>query len=110
MTVVLASFLAVHGLIHLLGFGKAFGLARLPQLTQPIGPLVGLLWLMAALLFLAAAASTFVWLRWWWALAGYRSFGPVRLASRGEGRWHEPREYTYIELTLDDVQYNLRSR
>jgi len=68
MIVVFASFLAIHGLIHLLGFAKAFGLARLPQLTQPIGPLVGLLWLMAALLFLAAAASIFVWPRWWWGL------------------------------------------
>ena len=35
----------------------------------------------------------------------------VRLASGGEGRWHEPgQEYTYIELTIDDVQYNVRSR
>jgi len=49
--------------------------------------------------------------RWSTPLASYRSFGPVRLASGGEGRWHEPgRDYAYIELTLDDVQYNLRSR
>ena len=40
-----------------------------------------------------------------------RAFGPVRLASGGEGRWHEPGgEYAYIELTIDDVKYNLRSR
>ena len=26
--------LGAHGLIHLLGFAKAFGLAALPQLTQ----------------------------------------------------------------------------
>jgi hypothetical protein len=49
--------------------------------------------------------------RWSTPLGGYRSFGPVRLASRGEARWHEPgREYAYIELTIDDVQYNLHSR
>jgi hypothetical protein len=49
--------------------------------------------------------------RWSTPLASYRSFGPVRLASGGGGRWHEPgRDYAYIELTLDDVQYNLRSR
>jgi hypothetical protein len=104
MAVVFASFLALHGLIHLLGFAKAFGLARLPQLTQPIGPLLGLLWLMAAF------CSSPLPRRWSTPLADYRSFGPARLASRGEGRWHEPREYTYIELTLDDVQYNVRSR
>jgi hypothetical protein len=68
MTVIFAVFLVIHRLIHLLGFAKAFGLARLPQLTQPIGPLVGLLWLLAACLFLAAAASLLVWPRWWWAV------------------------------------------
>ena len=37
--------LIIHGLIHLLGFAKAFRFAELPQLTQPISPLVGVLWL-----------------------------------------------------------------
>jgi hypothetical protein len=32
----------------------------------------------------------------------------VRLASSGEGRWQEhSAEYAYIELTTDDVQYNV---
>ena len=49
--------------------------------------------------------------RWSTPLGRYRSFGRVRLASGGEGRWHEPDgEYAYIELTIDDVQYNVRSR
>ncbi len=49
--------------------------------------------------------------RWSTPLGPYRAFGPVRLASGGEGRWHEPgQEYAYIELTLDEVQYNVRSR
>jgi hypothetical protein len=68
MTVVLAIVLVVHGLIHLLGFAKAFGLADLPQLTQPISPWLGVLWVLAALLFLAAAAALFVWPRGWWAI------------------------------------------
>ena len=68
MTVVFAIVLVVHGLIHLLGFAKAFGLADLPQLTQPISPFLGVLWLIAAFLFLAAAGSLFVWPRWWWAI------------------------------------------
>ena len=47
--------------------------------------------------------------RWSTPLARYRSFGPVRLASGGEARWHEPDgDYAYIELTFDDVQYNVR--
>jgi hypothetical protein len=68
VTVVFAIVLVVHGLIHLLGFAKAFGLAELPQLTQPISPLLGVLWLIAGLGFLVAAGSLFLWPRWWWAI------------------------------------------
>jgi len=68
MTVVFAIVLVVHGLIHVLGFAKAFGLAELPQLTQPIFPFLGALWLFAALLFLATAAALFIWPRGWWAI------------------------------------------
>jgi hypothetical protein len=47
--------------------------------------------------------------RWSTPVGRYRSFGAVRLPSLGEGRWHEPEgEYAYIELTIDDVQYNVR--
>lgn len=50
---VLLAVLVVHGLIHLMGFAKAFGFAELPQLTQPISKPMGLLWLLAAALMLA---------------------------------------------------------
>ena len=47
-------------------------------------------------------------LRWSTPVGGYRSHGAVRLASVGDGRWHEPDgEYAYIELTIDDVRYNV---
>src|SRR3954467_13850964 len=40
--------------------------------------------------------------RWPTPPANYRPCGRVRLASSGEGRWHETnREYTYIELAID---------
>lgn len=68
MTTIFAIVLVVHGVIHLLGFVKAFGLAELPQLTQPISSAFGVLWLLAALLFLAAAATLFTWPRGWWAI------------------------------------------
>ena len=38
MTLVFATFLVLHGLIHAFGFAKAFGFAELPQLTEPISP------------------------------------------------------------------------
>jgi hypothetical protein len=62
--------LVVHGLLHLLGFAKAFQFAELPQLTRPVPPLMGLLWLVAALLFLLTAGGLFFWPRWWWAIGG----------------------------------------
>ncbi|MCO6487370.1 MAG: hypothetical protein J5I98_03080 [Phaeodactylibacter sp.] len=42
----------IHGLIHLLGFVKAFQLSEVSQLTQDISRPAGLAWLAAALLFL----------------------------------------------------------
>lgn len=69
MRVVLAAVLVLHGSIHLMGVAKAFGLAELTQLKQPISATMGALWGMAALLFLAAALALFVWPRWWWAVA-----------------------------------------
>lgn len=44
----------IHALIHLLGFLKAFQLAEINQLTQHISKPMGLLWLLALILFLAA--------------------------------------------------------
>jgi hypothetical protein len=68
MTVVFAVVLVVHGLIHLLGFAKSFGLAELPQLTHPIPASFGVLWLAACVLFVAAAGAMWVWPRGWWAI------------------------------------------
>ncbi|MEI7769138.1 MAG: DUF6544 family protein [Chloroflexales bacterium] len=56
----------VHGLIHLMGFTKAFNLAQLEQLRAPITQPVGLLWLAAALLFLASAVLLLIAPDWWW--------------------------------------------
>ncbi|MBK8259839.1 MAG: hypothetical protein IPK80_00655 [Nannocystis sp.] len=59
MRLLLAAFLVLHGLIHLMGFAKAFGYAQLPQLVLPISRMMGALWLTAALLLLAAAVALF---------------------------------------------------
>ena len=59
----------LHGLIHFMGPAKAFGLAELPQLSQPISRHVGIAWLVAGLAFLGIAAQL-VWApRWWWVTA-----------------------------------------
>jgi uncharacterized protein DUF6544 len=63
-----AVLLIVHGLIHLLGFAKAFNVVQLSQLSQPISLKFGVLWLITAILFMATAISLFAWPRIWWAI------------------------------------------
>jgi hypothetical protein len=59
----------VHGLIHLMGFFKAFRLAELPQLTQDISRPAGVFWLAAAILFAASALANLFDQEWWWMIA-----------------------------------------
>jgi hypothetical protein len=66
--IAIAALFVLHGLIHVLGFVKAFGISDVAQLAQPISHPVGLLWLAAAVLCLGAAASIFLAPRWWWAV------------------------------------------
>ena len=59
----------------------------------------------------SADGITVTRMRWSTPLRGYRSFAGVRLASGGEGRWHaSDGEYVYIDLTFDEVHYDVGSR
>ena len=49
-----ALFMLVHGLIHYMGFAKAFGYGNITQLTKFISKPSGLLWLITAFLFIIA--------------------------------------------------------
>jgi len=60
--------IAVHGLIHIMGYFKAFDPAKVPQLIQGISKPVGILWLAVAILFLATALLFMLNVDWWWAL------------------------------------------
>lgn len=58
--------MAIHGLIHLMGFLKAFDFTTLDQLTQSISKPIGILWLTTAILF---SVSIFLFVNnkeWWW--------------------------------------------
>jgi len=59
----------IHALIHLLGFLKAFQLAEINQLTQNISKPMGILWLIALILFLAAAIQLISNHDLWWITA-----------------------------------------
>jgi len=53
MKIVLIIFLVLHGLIHVMGFAKAFELAELNQLKKTVSKNDCVVWLSAALLFMA---------------------------------------------------------
>jgi hypothetical protein len=67
MRFALFAVILIHGLIHLMGFAKAFGYAEMRDLTQAISRPIGLLWLTCALAF-SAAGILFIMGResWWW--------------------------------------------
>lgn len=45
--------------------------------------------------------------RWSTPIGTYRNFGPVRVFTRGEGRWHPPEgEFAYIEIELIGLELN----
>ena len=50
----LAFIILVHGLIHLMGFAKAFNYGNSTQITKEISKPIGMLWLATAFLFVAA--------------------------------------------------------
>jgi hypothetical protein len=62
--------LFVHGLIHLLGFAKAFQLSEVSQLTQGVSRPAGIFWLLTALLFIGASSLLLLHSESWWILAG----------------------------------------
>lgn len=61
--------LLIHGLLHFLGFAKAFGLAEIARLSQPISRWMGLLWGIAGLAFLVSAFLLQRSPRMWWIVA-----------------------------------------
>ena len=66
MRIALLVLILVHGLIHVLGFVKAFELSEVKQLTQTISKPFGMIWLLAFILFvLAAILFAFKNSNWW---------------------------------------------
>lgn len=59
----------LHGLVHVLGFLTAFRLADFEALMQPISRPMGLAWLLAVLLFIAAAVQYARSRALWWPVA-----------------------------------------
>jgi hypothetical protein len=61
--------LVLHGLIHLMGFAKAFQLAEISALTQQPSKTAGLFWLICALSFTVAGVLVLFKPEYWWWIA-----------------------------------------
>jgi hypothetical protein len=59
----------IHGLIHMMGFAKAYGYGNLQQLTKDISKPVGSIWFFACLLFIIAVIGFLLAKEWWPVLA-----------------------------------------
>jgi hypothetical protein len=76
LRILLTFILLVHGLIHLLGFVKEFGLAKVNELSDnshdwpaSVVWFAGSLWLVACLLFFVSAIQFQTKTDWWWMVA-----------------------------------------
>ena len=48
---------------------------------------------------------------WSTPMRAYRTYGHVRLGSRGTGVWHQPDGlFEYVEIEVDDIAYNIAHR
>lgn len=81
--------IVVHGLLHFMGVAKAFGLAELPQLTEPISKAYGVVWGCAGMLLFATAFMLVHSFRAWWAvgLAAVLLSQAVIFTSWDDAKW-----------------------
>jgi hypothetical protein len=69
MRTVFIIILVLHGLIHFMGFSKAFNMVEIKELTLQISRPMGILWLLAGLLFLVSLAFYLAGNEVWWIVA-----------------------------------------
>ena len=69
MKIVFSILLAVHGLIHLMGFVKGLGIADIKELTQPVTKFMGIIWFAASVLFFAVLLQYALKNEFWWFTA-----------------------------------------
>jgi len=68
MKVIFIMIILTHGLIHFLGFSKAFEYGNIAQLTREISRPMGLLWSVTGLLFIVTTILILLKIEEWWFL------------------------------------------
>ena len=74
MRILFLILIAIHGLIHLMGFAKAFDFGNITQLSKEISKPLGVLWLTVFLLFLLASILFLLKKEEWWIIAIIAAF------------------------------------
>lgn len=64
-----AFLLLMHGLIHFMGFSKAFGYGKVTQITAEISKTAGIFWILTAFFFIATTIFFLAKVEWWWTIA-----------------------------------------
>lgn len=97
MKAVLIILIILHGAVHALGFLKAYNIAPVSQLTQPISRLNGTLWFFTGLLFISASILFSFQQPWWWML----SFPAIILSEYLIiNDWHDAKFGTVMNLLV----------
>jgi hypothetical protein len=65
MRMVLVLLMLVHGLIHFVGLAKAFHLGNIAQFSKEISRPMGILWLLALMVFIGSAIGVILKKDWW---------------------------------------------
>jgi Na+-translocating ferredoxin:NAD+ oxidoreductase RnfD subunit len=68
LRLIISFIIIIHGLIHLMGFTKAFQYGNITQLTKDISKPLGVLWLLTALLLLISAIFLILQKNSWWMI------------------------------------------
>src|SRR6056297_383486 len=70
MRIALIILIGIHGIIHLFGFFKAYGISEFNAISQPISKTFGIFWFLAFLLLIFTVILFFVQSDYWW-LSGF---------------------------------------
>ncbi len=68
MRTVLIILIGIHGIIHLFGFFKAFGIFEFNAISQPVSKTYGILWLLAFVLFTIISILLILQYSYWWII------------------------------------------
>lgn len=74
LRIIFASIVLVHGLIHLMGFANQWNIKKFNQFTgitlfpvsENLSKIIGIIWLLTALLFIISAVGYVIEMDWWW--------------------------------------------